>query len=340
MAPAGNKGVTSSMLAAAALLVGVLAASIPTAVQSIGVCYGTHGTGLPSAADVVQLYRSNGIAGMRIYSPDATILEALRGSGIDLIVDATDLDALVADAPGWVQANIQPYKDDVSFKYIAVGNEVDGADTNKILPAMQSLSAALSAAGLSGSIKVSTAVKMSVLAAPASPPSTGAFADPAVMGPIVSFLSSNGSPLLANIYPYLAYRGAGGTIDLNFALFQPSTTVVHDGGLDYTNLFDAMADAMYSAMAKEGGSGVPIVVSESGWPSGGGGTGAETVDNARTYNQNLINHVGNGTPKRSAPLETYIFAMFNENQKTGDETEKHFGLFNGPDRSPVYPISF
>ncbi|KAJ1255448.1 hypothetical protein BS78_K217800 [Paspalum vaginatum] len=301
-----------SMLTAAALLVGVLAASVPTAVQSIGVCYGTHGTGLPSAADVVQLYRSNGIAGMRIYSPDTTILGALRGSGIAVIVDATNLDALVADAPGWVQANVLPYKDDVSFKYIAVGNEVEGANTHKILPDMQSLSDALSVAGLGGSIKVST------------------------------FLAGNGSPLLANIYPYFAYRDANGAIDLNFALFQPSNTVVHDdGGRDYTNLFDAMADAMYSAMEKEGGSGVPIVVSESGWPSGGGSTGgAETVENARTYNQNLINHVGNGTPKRSAPLETYIFAMFNENQKTGDETEKHFGLFNGSDKSPVYPISF
>lgn len=309
--------------------------------QSIGVCYGTNGDGLPSAADVVQLYRSNGIAGMRIYSPDTTILQALRGSGIDLIVDETNLDSLISDAPGWVQANVQPYKDDVSFKYIAVGNEVEGGDTQKILPAMQSLSDALSAAGL-GNIKVSTAVKMSVLATQSSPPSTGAFADPSVMGPIVRFLAGVGSPLLANIYPYFAYRDAAGTIDLNYALFQPSTTVVtDDGGLDYTNLFDAMADAMYSAMEKEGGSGVPIVVSESGWPSGGGGsTGAETVDNARTYNQNLINHVGNGTPKRSGPLETYIFAMFNEDKKQGDETEKHFGLFNGPDQSPVYQISF
>jgi hypothetical protein len=31
--------------------------------------------------------------------------------------------------------------------------------------------------------------------------------------------------------------------------------------------------------------------------------------------------------------------MFNENQKGGDETERHFGLFN-PDQSPAYSINF
>ncbi|CAN6355960.1 unnamed protein product [Urochloa humidicola] len=320
-----GQGVVASMLAAIALVIGVLA-SIPTAVESIGMCYGTNGDDLPSAADVVQLYRSSGIDRMRIYSPNTTILEALRGSGIDLIVDETNLDALISDASGWVQTNVMPFKDDVNFKYITVGNEVEGGDTQKILPAMQNLNAALSAASL-GNIKVSTAVKMSVLVT-SSPPSNGAFADPSVMGPIINFLASTGSPLLANIYPYFAYRDAKGTIDLNYALFKPSSPT--SNGPEYTNL---------SAMENVGGSSVPIVVSESGWPSGGG-DGAVSVENAQTYNQNLIDHVGNGTPKRLGPLETYIFAMFNENMKTGDETEKHFGLFNGQDKSPVYNIRF
>ncbi|KAF3452499.1 hypothetical protein FNV43_RR02932 [Rhamnella rubrinervis] len=84
----------------------------------------------------------------------------------------------------------------------------------------------------------------------------------------------------------------------------------------YRNLFDALIDAMYSAMEKTNGGNLVVVVSESGWPSAGGQV--ETVEHAATYYRNLINHVkGSGTPKRpSMPnTETYLFSMFDENKK-------------------------
>ncbi|CAM0885302.1 unnamed protein product [Alopecurus aequalis] len=267
---------------------------------------------------------------MRIYAPESKVLRALSGTGIGLLMDVANEDlASFASSPSasaaWVKANVKPYPG-VSFKYIAVGNEVIDSDGQKnILPAMKNLHDALVATGL-GNIKVSTSLRFDVVTN-TFPPSSGVFADDDFMDPIVEFLESTGAPLLANVYPYFSYVGDTTNIHLDYATFQPGMTVTDDGnGLIYTNLFDAMVDCIYAVLEDSGRPAVKVVVSETGWPSSG--SLAATVQNARTYNQNLINHVGGGTPKRPGPLETYMFAMFNENLKTGAETEKHFGLFN------------
>lgn len=211
-------------------------AEIWCSMRSIGVCYGMNGDGLPSRSNVVQLYKSNGIGAMRIYSADREALDALRGSGIDLALDVgerNDVGQLAANADSWVQDNVKAYYPDVKIKYIVVGNELTGTgDAASILPAMQNVQAALASAGLADSIKVTTAIKMDTLAA-SSPPSAGVFTNPSVMEPIVRFLTGNGAPLLANVYPYFAYRDSQ-DIDLSYALFQPSSTTVSDpngGGL-------------------------------------------------------------------------------------------------------------
>ncbi|KAM0891644.1 hypothetical protein ACQ4PT_026281 [Festuca glaucescens] len=323
---------------AVALIVGAFS-YVPTSVQSIGVCYGVIGNNLPSRSEVVQLYRSKGITDMRIYFADGQALSALRNSGIGLVIDVGNdqfgsIAASASNAAAWVQANVQRYQG-LTIKYIVAGNEVQGGDTRSIVPAIRNLNTALSAVGLGG-IKVSTAIRFDAVAN-SFPPSAGVFAQ-SYMTDVVRLLASTGAPLLTNIYPYFAYRDNPRDIQLNYATFRPGTTVRDDNnGLTYTCLFDAMVDAVHAALEKAGAPGVRVVVSESGWPSASG-FGA-SVDNARAYNQGLIDHVGGGTPKRRGALETYIFAMFDENQKTGIETEKHFGLFR-PDKSPAYAIRF
>lgn len=317
-----------------------------TGAKPVGVCYGRIANNLPSEQEVVNLFLSNGIGKMRIYDPNQATLQALKGTNIELILgvpneDLQSLATTASTANDWVQKNIVPFSPAVKFRYIAVGNEVKPTDAANqfVLPAMKNIYNALVSAKLDVQIKVSTSVDTSLLGN-SFPPSAGSFTASATsyMKPIINFLTSTGAPLLANIYPYFAYISDPKNINLSYALFTAQGIVVQDGAFGYKNLFDATLDAFYSALEDVGGTNMEIVVSESGWPSAG--EAAATVENASTYYRNLINHVNDGTPKRAGkPIETYLFAMFDENNKGPAETERHFGLFS-PAKQPKYTISF
>ncbi|ONI28078.1 hypothetical protein PRUPE_1G121800 [Prunus persica] len=333
------------------LLLGLLVANLGiTGVQSVGVCYGMLGNNLPSHAEVISLYKSNNIKQMRIYDPNQSALQALQGSNIELMlgVPNQDLERLAtnpSEAQTWVQTNVLNFRQSVRFKYIAVGNEVSPVygDTTRlaqfVLPAMKNIYNAIRSAGLQDQIKVSTAIETGLIGN-SYPPSQGAFRGDvrAYLDPIIGFLVYAKSPLLANIYTYFSYIGNPRDISLPYALFTSPSVMAWDGDKGYQNLFDAMLDALYSAVERAGGGSLEVVVSESGWPSAGA-FGAST-DNARTYYSNLIRHVKEGTPKRpKRSIETYLFAMFDENNKLGEETERHFGVFF-PTKEPKYNLNF
>ncbi|KAL8544555.1 hypothetical protein ACS0TY_004941 [Phlomoides rotata] len=336
---------TSYHFMATLVMVGLFTTlNLDLAVGQTGVCYGRLGNNLPAPSDVVSLYNQNNIRRMRIYDPHPQTLQALRGSNIDLMLgvpnsDLQNLAASQANANAWVQTNVRSYPT-VRFRYIAVGNEVSPTSDQSrfVLPAIRNVYNAISSAGLANQIRVSTAIDTTVLGN-SYPPADGVFTSQArnYLTPIIQFLAQTRAPLLVNIYTYFSYIGNKAQISLNYALLQPNSGITVPGGIRYDNLLYAMLDAMYAALEKSGGSSVEIVVSESGWPSAGGDS--TSVENARIYNNNLIQRVKNGTPKRPGrAIEAYIFAMFDENQKS-PEYEKHFGIFS-PNRQRKYAITF
>ncbi|KAI3738977.1 hypothetical protein L2E82_29295 [Cichorium intybus] len=278
----------------------------------VGVCNGRVAVpnSLPSEEATVNLYKQNRITAMRIYDPNAATLRALNGTDIELMVDVPnrELESLnnLDAARTWVQNNILYYHPGVKFRYIAVGNEVDPNSVilvNRgyvkfVLPAMRNVQQAIEDAGLDNQIKVSTATYGGLLTPMSYPPSAGEFQSNVIeefIRDIITFLDQNNLPMLANIYPYFA-ASYNMDVDLQYALFR-SGPLVPDGGLMYSNLFDAMLDTHYAAQARLGGSKLEIVVSESGWPSQGDpmspsrGDLIATLDNAGTYYKNLIEHV-------------------------------------------------
>ncbi|XP_020205941.2 glucan endo-1,3-beta-glucosidase, basic isoform [Cajanus cajan] len=335
-------------LATLLLLLELLTVNLRTADAQIGVCYGMLGNNLPPANEVVGLYKSNNIRRMRLYDPNQAALQALRNSGIELIlgVPNSDLQGLATNADTarqWVQRNVLNFWPSVKIKYVAVGNEVNPVGGSSwlaqyVLPAVQNVYQAIRAQGLHDQIKVSTAVDMTLIGN-SYPPSQGSFRGDvrSYLDPIIGYLLYASAPLLVNVYPYFSYSGNPRDISLPYALFTSPNVVVQDGQYGYQNLFDAMLDSVHAAIDNTRIGYVEVVVSESGWPSDGG-FGA-TYDNARVYLDNLVRRAKRGSPRRpSKPTETYIFAMFDENQKS-PEIEKHFGLFS-PNKQKKYPFGF
>ncbi|KAK8928227.1 hypothetical protein KSP39_PZI017661 [Platanthera zijinensis] len=299
---------------------------------------------LPSPFQVIALCKFRNIHKLHIYGPNPVVLAALRNSGISLIMDADeqDLQQLAlnrAFAGAWVQANIVPYAGSVNFQYIVMGNEeIPGNYASYILPAIYNVADSLKGAGLS--IPITTAISMEALGT-TFPPSEGAFSNQTLqyLGPIVSLLASRHTPLLVNVYPYFSYIGNSAANSLDYALFRAKGMAVQNDNLEYWNLFDEMVDTVRYALDRIGGGGVGIVVSESGWPSAGGPSVA-TIDNARTYMNNLVGHVYSkaGSPKMPGrELDVYLFSMFNEDLKPAG-TEENYGMFYA-NMSEIYHVN-
>ncbi|XP_010521297.1 PREDICTED: putative glucan endo-1,3-beta-glucosidase GVI [Tarenaya hassleriana] len=307
----------------------------------VGICYGRNGDNLPSPADTVALYKRIKVDAIRMYEPFADMFEALRGSGLMVAFGPRneELQAMAQDpstAQKFVNTWIVPYKNDIVFKWITLGNEIIPGDIGPFVPgAMRNVNAALQKAGVSG-IAVTTVLAATALTN-SYPPSASQFVPDVteIMTEIASILSQTNSPLMVNIYPYFAYASDPEDISLDYATFGPNATELVDGYLRYHNLFESMVDGFNAALEKIGSGGVRVVVAESGWPTRGNAP-YTSVENARKYHVGLLSYVVQAkTPRRpETDVDTFFFEMFTEDLKQG-EVEQSFGLFN-PDMNPVY----
>nr|ACN33639.1 unknown [Zea mays] len=323
----------------------------------IGVNYGANADNLPSPAAVAAfLTKSTTIDRVKLFDANPAFLDAfaanapsialavsIPNSALPSFADrSTGLDA----ARGWVRDNLSPHVSaGANITLLMAGNEVLGPTVVPdlvvaLLPAMRRLYQALQLEGLP-KVRVTTPHYLGILAPSDGIPSNASFRpglDAKVLAPMLRFHNDTGSPFMVNAYPYFSYNAA----TLDYAVFRPNAGVYDPATrLNYTSMFDAQMDAIHTAMKKLGYGGVQIAVGEAGWPTkaeaGQVGVGPEE---ARDFNAGMIRVCsgGKGTPLMPGrTFETYVFSLFDENQKPGPVAERNFGIFN-TDLTPKYDL--
>ncbi|XP_057857045.2 probable glucan endo-1,3-beta-glucosidase A6 [Cryptomeria japonica] len=319
--------------------------------HAVGINYGRVADNLPTPAKAVELMKSINAGYVKIYDADSDVLKALANSSLPVVITIPNDEILgiassTSTSDQWVQTNVVPYYPLTKISMIMVGNEILSYPSlqstwTQLVPAMQNIHNSLQKNNLDSSIKVTTSVAMDAFSS-SYPPSNGTFKEAiatSVIKPMLSFLDSTDSYFFLDVYPFFAWNDNPVNISLNYALFGLSTTNVEDGTLGYTNILDAQLDAAIAAMQALGYDDVKLAISETGWPTKGDSSGA-TVANAAHYNTRLVSKLlsNAGTPRRPKTFfPTFVFALFNEDLKSGAATEQNWGVFYA-DGSPVYDI--
>ncbi|XP_073156219.1 glucan endo-1,3-beta-glucosidase 2-like isoform X2 [Henckelia pumila] len=310
---------------------------------------------MPHPTQVVALLKAQQIRHVRLYNADRGMLLALANTGIRVAISVPN-DQLLglgqsnSTAANWVSQNVVAHYPATNITTICVGSEVFTSLPNVapvLVKALRFIHSALVASNLDRQIKVSTPLASSIIL-DSFPPSQAFFNHSwnPVLVPVLDFLQSTSSYFMLNVYPYFDYMQSNGVIPLDYALFKPlpSNKEAVDANtlLHYTNVFDAMVDAAYFAMASLNITNLPVMVTETGWPSKGDANEPDaTLDNANTYNSNVIRHILNktGTPKHPGiGVSTYIYELYNEDTKAGPLSEKNWGLFDA-NGVPVYVLN-
>lgn len=324
----------------------------------LGVNWGTIATHQLPPKTVVRMLQDNGIKKVKLFDSDSSTMNALAGTGIEVMVaipnDQLDTMTDYGSAKEWVAVNVTKYnfKGGVNIKYVAVGNEpflttYNGSFLNTTFPALQNIQNALNDAGLGNIIKATVPLNADVYNSPvtAAFPSAGRFrtdiAD--LMTEIVQFLHANNAPFTVNIYPFLSLYG-NDNFPFNYAFFDGGAAPVVDitTGIQYTNVFDANFDTLVSALKEVNAGNLPIIVGEVGWPTDGDKNAKSSY--AQKFYNGLIKRLAanQGTPLRpNQYIEVYLFGLIDEDAKSiaPGNFERHWGIFRYDGR-PKFAMDF
>lgn len=233
-------------------------------------------------------------------------------------------------------------------RYVAVGDEpflVSYSDHFRpyVIGAAINIQTALTKANLAGDVKVVVPCSFDAFLSESNKPSKGHFRPELnkTMVELLAFLSKHHSPFFATISPFTSLW-QNKNISLNFALFKTARPH-NDSHKTYKNSFDLSYDTLVTALSTVGFPEMDIVVSQIGWPTDGAANASSSI--AETFVKGLIDHLHSksGTPlrPRKPPVETYIFSLLDEDQRsiaTGN-FERHWGVFTF-DGQAKYQLNF
>ncbi|KAJ9167447.1 hypothetical protein P3X46_022099, partial [Hevea brasiliensis] len=223
--------------------------------------------------------------------------------------------------------------------YVAIGDEPFHLSYSEqfhpfVIGAAINVQTALTRANLASEVKVVVPCSYDTIQSESGLPSKGHFRPDLnkTMIELLTFLRKHHSPFFFTISPFITFN-KNKNISLDFSLFKEAAHPHNDSHRTYKNSFDLIV----------GFPEMNIVVSKIGWPTDGAANATSSI--AETFMKGLMDHLHSksGTPlrPRNPPMETYIFSLLDEDQRsiaTGN-FERHWGLFTF-DGQAKYRIDF
>lgn len=305
------------------------------------------------------------ISSVNLLNPTPAAIRAFSYSNISLLLTVpnhliSSFAANSSSAVQWVYNYILPFHPRAHISLISLGSNVVSSlpsmidpttdPSTVLLPAMRNLKQSLHELGIR-TIPVSTTFSYITVITTTFPPSSAQFQEPInnlLIKPVLQFLEETNSSFLIDIYPYNVYK-LRPEIPVGFALFQEIPFNFRDDvitGARYMNLFDMMVDGVAAALANFGHQNLPVIVTQTGWPSSGYGDAGSEVSPAyaQMYLKGLISHLksGLGTPlRKDGVAQVYIYELFDDSNpmnKSGSEVENWGILY--PNMTTKFNIDF